>query len=172
MSGTKKKGRRLMKLPDNTSALDEIARRRRDGETVVFTNGCFDLIHIGHLRYLGEAKRLGDILVVGLNSDASVRSLKSAGRPILPQAERQEMLLSLKAVDYVLIFDEDTPLRLIETVRPDVLVKGGDWPIEKIVGHDVISSYGGRTLSLPFLSGYSTTDLIRKIRTSSAGNGE
>jgi rfaE bifunctional protein nucleotidyltransferase chain/domain len=131
---------------------------------VVFTNGCFDILHAGHVRYLAHARSLGDKLVVGLNSDESVRRLgKGPGRPIVGQNERREVLLALRAVDEVVIFDEDTPLRLIGEICPDVLVKGGDWPVEKIVGHELVLGYGGAVLSLPFVEGNSTTSIVEKI---------
>ena len=131
---------------------------------LVFTNGCFDILHVGHSRYLAQARALGNALVVGLNSDDSVRRLKGKERPVVPCEERREMLLALKAVDYVIIFDEDTPQKLIEQVRPDVLVKGGDWPVEKIVGHEFVQSYGGTVKSLPYIPGASTTDIIARVK--------
>ena len=129
----------------------------------VFTNGCFDLLHVGHLRYLQEARALGDKLIVGLNSDASVKRLKGQERPIVPQDERREMLLGIKPVDEVIIFDEDTPLRLIQEVGPDILVKGGDWAVSQIVGSDFVLENGGEVLSLPFHEGRSSTNIIAKI---------
>lgn len=129
----------------------------------VFTNGCFDLLHVGHLRYLADARALGDRLVVGLNSDSSVKRLKGEERPIVPEEERREMLLGLKPVDEVIIFEEDTPLRLIQEVKPDVLVKGGDWAIDQIVGADFVIGLGGKVLSLPFHEGRSSTNIIGKI---------
>lgn len=135
----------------------------RKNKKVVFTNGCFDILHVGHLRYLKAAKKLGDILVIGLNSDLSVSRLKGPDRPICPESERQEMLLGLKAVDYVFIFEEDTPLNLIQKIKPDILCKGGDWKKEHIVGSDFVESYGGQVLSLNFEEGHSTTNIIEKI---------
>lgn len=138
---------------------------RRQGKRIVFTNGCFDLLHPGHVRYLRAARRLGDVLVVGLNTDASVRRLgKSPDRPLVAERDRAEVMAALEMVDYVTLFDEDTPLRLIETIEPDVLVKGGDWTADRIVGADVVRSRGGRVKSLPFAPGYSTTALVRRIR--------
>ena len=131
---------------------------------VVFTNGCFDLLHAGHVDYLQRSKALGDVLVVGLNSDLSVRRLKGTGRPINPQEDRAYVLSALSSVDYVLIFEEDTPYELIKAVKPDVLVKGGDWPVQNIVGRDVLWQRGGEVLSMPLLSGYSTSAIIEKIR--------
>ena len=130
----------------------------------VFTNGCFDLLHVGHLRYLQEARELGSKLIVGLNSDASVKRLKGEQRPIVPQDERREMLLGIKPVDEVIIFDEDTPLRLIQEVCPDILVKGGDWPVSEIVGSDFVLKNNGQVLSLPFHEGRSSTNIIAKIQ--------
>ncbi len=139
------------------------ARWRDEGLTIVFTNGCFDLIHPGHVRYLHDARQLGDLLVVGINTDESVARLKGPGRPILDLGERSEILLALRWVDAVVPFDEPTPLELIETIRPHILVKGGDWPVEKIVGRDVVEAFGGKVLSLPFHEGASTTGIIDRI---------
>ncbi len=132
---------------------------RADGLKIVFTNGCFDIIHMGHVRYLREAKLLGDVLVVGLNSDRSVSRIKP-NRPVNPQDRRAEVLAALEMVDYVSIFDEETPYKLIELVRPDVLVKGGDWKKEDIVGSDIAKE----TYSLPYVSGVSTTGIIERIK--------
>ena len=134
---------------------------------IVFTNGCFDILHIGHLRYLQAAKKLGDVLIIGLNSDQSVQKLKGPSRPINPENIRREFLLGLSCVDAVEIFSQETPLELIKAVRPQVLVKGGDWPVEKIVGHEFVQSYGGQVQALPFVDGYSTTLLIKKMQQSS-----
>ena len=136
---------------------------RRQGKRIVFTNGCFDLIHPGHVRYLRAAKRLGDVLVVGLNSDASVRRLKGPGRPLVPQRDRCEVMAALEMVDYVTVFGEDTPYELIKQVQPDVLVKGGDWRPEDIVGADIVRARGGVVRSLRFTRGYSTTRLVERI---------
>lgn len=130
----------------------------------MFTNGCFDILHAGHVRYLSDAKALGDFLVVGLNSDNSIQRLKGPLRPVCNEHERLEVLSALRAVDYVIIFDEDTPLQLIERVRPAVLVKGGDWPEDKIVGSQFVKTYGGIVKSLPFHPGNSTTDIITRIK--------
>lgn len=140
----------------------EFAALPRTG-TVVFTNGCFDILHPGHVDYLERARALGDCLIVGLNSDASVRRLKGVTRPINPQESRAWVLAALRCVDGVIIFDEDTPLELIQVVEPNILVKGGDWPVERIVGREVVESRGGRVLSLPLLPGYSTTGLVEHI---------
>ncbi len=139
-------------------------RWRESGITVVFTNGCFDLLHAGHVRYLAAARALGGALAVGLNSDASVRLLKGPLRPVIPENERAEILAALESVDAVTIFEEDTPLQLIEALSPDVLVKGGDWPLDEIVGREHVVSRGGRVLSLPLLEGRSTSSIISRIR--------
>jgi rfaE bifunctional protein nucleotidyltransferase chain/domain len=144
--------------------IEERKRLRREGKRVVFTNGCFDLLHAGHVRYLREARSLGDLLVVALNSDASVRLLKGEGRPILNQDERAEIMAALQVVDYVTIFDEATPRELIARLLPDVLVKGGDWAIEAIVGGEEVEAAGGRVLSLPYLQGSSTSEIVERIR--------
>ena len=135
------------------------AKRKR----IVFTNGCFDLLHIGHVRYLEKAKILGDILVVGINSDSSVRKLKGPKRPLLPVRERAEILSGLGCVDYVTIFDELDPLKLITSLQPNVLVKGGDWTKEQIVGGEVVEKSGGEVVIIPFVKGASTSDLIEAI---------
>ena len=141
-----------------------LAAHRRAGERVVFTNGVFDLIHPGHVRYLRAAKRLGDVLVVGLNSDRSVRRLeKGPERPLVRERDRAEVMAALAMVDYVTIFGQDTPYELIKAAQPDVLVKGGDWTVDKIVGADLVLGRGGKVKSLRFAPGYSTTDIVRKI---------
>ncbi len=136
---------------------------REEGKKIVFTNGCFDLIHVGHVRYLRAAKELGDVLIVGLNSDDSVRRLKGPHRPISCQEDRAEILAALEFVDYITVFDEDTPYNLIAIIVPDVLVKGGDWDQEKIVGRDIVESRGGKVTTIPFTEGKSTTNLIKRI---------
>ncbi len=135
----------------------------RAGRRVVFTNGCFDILHPGHADLLARARARGDLLVVGVNSDASVRRLKGPTRPVNPLAERMFVLAALACTDFVTGFGEDTPLELIREVRPEVLVKGGDWSVENIVGRDVVQGLGGEVLSLPLLPGYATTDLIQRI---------
>jgi D-beta-D-heptose 7-phosphate kinase/D-beta-D-heptose 1-phosphate adenosyltransferase len=130
---------------------------------IVFTNGCFDLLHVGHLRYLEKAKTLGDILVVGVNSDRSVRGLKGPKRPILPEKERTEILSGLECVDYVTLFNEPTPLKLISLLKPHVLVKGGDWTKEDVVGRETVEGLGGKVVILPFVDGSSTTNLIETV---------
>lgn len=141
----------------------ERERLRQERRRVVFTNGCFDLLHPGHVRYLEEARALGDALIVALNSDRSVRELKGDKRPILAEAERAEVMGALRCVDYVLVFDEPTPQRVIATLLPDVLVKGGDWSIDTIVGREEVEAAGGQVLSLPFVDGVSTSEVIERI---------
>jgi rfaE bifunctional protein nucleotidyltransferase chain/domain len=149
-------------------SLDElkavVANAKRQGKTVVFTNGCFDLLHRGHLHILREAKACGDILIVALNSDRSVKALKGPTRPVLPESDRTELIGALEMVDYVVVFDEPDPYTLIETLRPDVLAKGGDWRPEKIIGSDVVEQGGGRVAVIPYLKGFSTTEIIERIR--------
>ncbi|MDF0674056.1 MAG: D-glycero-beta-D-manno-heptose 1-phosphate adenylyltransferase [Nitrospira sp.] len=145
--------------------VSSLADERAKGKRIVFTNGCFDLMHIGHTRYLQAARALGDILVVGVNSDASVRTLdKAPDRPIVPQAQRAEVLGALGCVDFVVIFDESDPLQLISAVQPDVLVKGGDWVIDRIVGRDIVEARGGVVKTIPLVPGMSTTGLLQRIR--------
>jgi rfaE bifunctional protein nucleotidyltransferase chain/domain len=146
---------------------DEFHRVYPRGEKrplTVFTNGCFDILHPGHVDYLERASALGDILVVGLNSDRSVKNIKGNFRPVNREEDRARVLAALACVDFVILFDSDTPLELIRNLVPDVLIKGGDWPKEKIVGRDTVIKAGGRVLSLDLLPGYSTTDLINRIR--------
>ena len=143
-----------------------IAYLRKQGKKIVFTNGCFDILHYGHIKYLQDAKGLADVLVLGLNSDSSVKKIKGSARPINKQLDRARVLSALSCVDYLTIFSEDTPLRLIRLIQPDVLVKGGDWQTEKIVGADFVKARGGKVLAIPYIKGYSTTKLINKIRSS------
>lgn len=138
-----------------------ICKAKADGNKIVFTNGCFDILHVGHIRYLKKAKTLGDLLIVGLNSDLSISKIKP-NRPINPQNHRAEILSSLEMVDYVVVFDEETPYELIKLVQPDVLVKGGDWKKEEIIGSDIAKE----TYSLPYVKGISTSKIIEKIRLS------
>jgi len=140
---------------------------RAAGRRIVFTNGVFDILHPGHLRYLQAARRHGDLLIVGLNSDASVRRNKGPERPINPEAERAEVLEALECVDAVSIFDEDTPADIIRRVQPDILVKGADWPADQIVGRETVEARGGRVILEPVEQGYSTTDIINRIRSAS-----
>lgn len=151
----------------------EQIERPGDGGKVVFTNGCFDIIHPGHVDYLERARSMGACLVVGLNSDASVRRLKGALRPVNDQHSRARVLAALACVDYVVVFEDDTPLELIRKVRPDVLVKGGDWSVDRIVGREVVEAAGGTVCSIPLLAGYSTTGTLERIVAMhrSVGNG-
>jgi D-glycero-beta-D-manno-heptose 1-phosphate adenylyltransferase len=159
---------RLKKIHQKIQDFDQIEVTVRQwqaaGKMVVFTNGCFDLLHYGHLHYLADARDLGDKLIVGLNSAASVRRLKGEHRPINDELTRQHLLAALEVVDAVVVFESDTPLDLICRVAPDILVKGGDWRPEQIVGSDFVLKNGGKVMSLPFVEGYSTTNLEAKIR--------
>src|ERR1043165_7863925 len=140
------------------------ASLRAEGRRLVFTNGCFDILHVGHVRYLAEARRLGDALLVAINSDRSVRALKGAGRPVMSEGERAEILAALSSVDFVSVFDEESPRALISKVLPDVLVKGGDYRLDEIHGREEVERAGGRVLSLPFVEGASTTGIIERIK--------
>lgn len=153
----------MIKILSQRALAAAVRRLQRAGRKVVFTNGCFDLLHVGHVRYLQAARRLGDALVVGVNSDASVRRIKGPGRPLTPQRERAEILAALACVDLVAIFGAATPLQLIRAVEPDILVKGGDWPVEKIVGRAVVEARGGKVRAIPFVKGKSTTGVIAGI---------
>ncbi len=157
MFETKQKIRRWEEIPRIRAYWSLLEQR------VVFTNGCFDILHLGHVEYLEAASQLGDVLVVGLNADASIRRLKGPSRPILPQEARARLLAALEFVEAVIIFDEDTPEKLIEALRPDVLVKGGDYTEDQIAGAAFVRSYGGEVALLPYIPGYSTTSLIQKI---------
>ena len=149
-------------------ARSELTRRvealKRDGRRVVFTNGCFDILHPGHVRMLEKARSLGDALIVGINSDASVQEIKGPQRPLIPEAERAELLAALAAVDFVTVFDEPTPRELIAAILPAVLVKGSDWGADEIVGREEVEAAGGEVISIPLEVGYSTTKLIERIR--------
>jgi len=148
-----------MKIVKSAEIGKIIAELKAEGKRIVFTNGCFDLLHVGHVRYLSKAKKLGDILVIGLNSDKSVSRIKP-GRPLTPEGQRAEVLSALSAVDYIILFDEKTPLKLIKEIKPDILVKGADWAKEDIVGSDIIKEV--RTISL--VKGISTSEIIRRIK--------
>jgi rfaE bifunctional protein nucleotidyltransferase chain/domain len=139
------------------------AAAKRSGKKVVFTNGCFDLLHAGHLHVLREAKKLGDVLIVGLNSDRSVKEIKGSSRPIMPEGERAELIAALEMIDYVTIFDEPDPLNLIRELKPDVVAKGGDWREDQIVGKEWVEKTGGRVAIIPYLNGHSTTDIVDTI---------
>jgi len=152
------------KIVSQDELIPLIAREKRNGRRVVFTNGCFDLLHPGHVRCLAEARALGDLLVVAINSDSSVRGNKGPERPLVPQNDRAEVLAALSSVDYVTIFDEPTPRDLIARVLPSVLVKGADWAPNEVVGREQVEAAGGRVISIPLAPGYSTTRLLQKIR--------
>lgn len=140
------------------------AQARKDGKVVVFTNGCFDLLHRGHVHILRQAKASGDILIVGINSDRSVHSIKGPKRPILPQSDRIELIAAMEMVDYVIVYDEPDPYNLIAAIKPNLLAKGGDWSAEKIIGADIVERDGGRVAVIPYLPGNSTTEIIERIR--------
>lgn len=140
------------------------AKIKSENKKLVFTNGCFDILHKGHISYLNEAKNLGDTLIIGVNSDASVKKLKGDDRPVTNEQDRMFALDNLKAVDYVILFTEDTPFNLIKEIQPDVLVKGGDWKAQDIVGSDIVLNNGGEVKSLNFVNGYSTSSILEKIR--------
>ena len=144
--------------------LPVLARETRAGKKIVFTNGCFDILHVGHVRYLQKARTLGDLLVVGVNADSSVKKIKGPGRPVNSQRARAEVLAALECVDFIVFFASSTPLELIRSVRPQVLVKGGDWPKHKIVGAALVEAGGGLVRTLPFIPGFSTTRVLGKIR--------
>ena len=140
-----------------------VARLKKQGKEIVFTNGCFDILHVGHVRYLTRARKLGDILVVGLNTDRSVRMIKGEKRPIVSEEERAEVLASLEVIDYVVLFDEPDPLRVITALKPTILVKGADWQKDKIIGRDVVEGSGGRVVRVPLVPGSSSTGVIERI---------
>lgn len=163
MKGQRSRVKGIGKILSRERLTKTLAILRKKGKKVVFTNGCFDILHVGHVDYLAKAKGLGDVLVVGLNSDDSVRRLKGAGRPINKERDRAKVLSGLVFVDFITIFGEDTPKKLIEMLSPDVLVKGGDWKKKDIVGADFVRSCGGRVVTIPFVKGYSTTSIIKKM---------
>lgn len=155
-------------MPAKLKSLNELAliaaRARAAGKIVVFTNGCFDLLHRGHVHLLRHAKALGDLLIVGLNSDRSVSAIKGPARPILPETDRIELIAAMEMVDYIVLFDEPDPFKVIAAILPSVLVKGGDWGAERIVGADIVAAHGGQVEVVPYLSGFSTTEIIERIR--------
>ena len=151
------------KIKERKELLRIVENLKAKGKRIVFTNGCFDLLHLGHVRYLEEARSLGDVLVVGVNSDSSVRKLKGPKRPILPEEERTEILSGLGCVDYVTLFNEPDPLKLITSLKPNLLVKGGDWTREQIVGREVVERSGGELVIIPFVRGASTSNVIETI---------
>lgn len=152
------------KVMELAAASEHLRQRRSQGAEVVFTNGCFDLLHAGHARLLHDARALGDLLVVAINSDASIRRLKGASRPIVPEGERALLLAHLEAVDVVVVFDEDTPLATLDVLRPNVLVKGGDYVPDTVVGRDEVEAYGGRVAIVPLVEGWSTSEIIQRIQ--------
>ncbi len=155
----------LKKIVTRPALVDILSTHRAERRRIVFTNGCFDLIHVGHTRYLQAARDLGDVLVVGVNTDASIRGLnKGTGRPIVPESQRAEVLAALACVDYVILFDEPDPGRLVADLQPDVLVKGGDWGLDQIVGREIVEAHGGVVKTIPLVPGISTTALVEKIK--------
>ncbi|MBU0575154.1 MAG: D-glycero-beta-D-manno-heptose 1-phosphate adenylyltransferase [Proteobacteria bacterium] len=160
MGGTE----RMKKILTWEELKKEADRLRGKGKKIAFTNGCFDILHVGHVQYLREARKTGDLLILGLNSDASVQAIKGEKRPLVPQGERAEVVASLMSVDYVTVFDETTPLKLIEYLRPDILVKGGNWKEEEVVGRDAVRSWGGKVVIVQMTEGASTTNIVEKIR--------
>ena len=153
-----------MKVLSGSAAVALVEHLRHDGRTVVFTNGVFDLLHPGHVRYLQDARREGDALIVGVNSDRSVKAIKGPTRPLTPEAERAEILAALACVDAVVIFDEDDPREIIERLQPDVLAKGADWPADRIIGRETVEAGGGRVVRIPLAEGYSSSAIIKKIQ--------
>lgn len=157
-----------LNVSDKVKSLGELkgitASAKTNGKIVVFTNGCFDLLHRGHIYLLREAKALGDLLVVAINSDSSVKAIKGPTRPILAETDRLELIASMEMVNYVLLFDEPDPYKIISVLHPNILVKGGDWPAEEVVGGDIVQANGGKVVVIPYLKGFSTTEIIAKIR--------
>ena len=152
-------------------AILRFGREKRNGRRVVFTNGCFDLVHPGHIETLEKARELGDVLIVGVNSDRSVREMKGAGRPIVPEQERAEVLSALECVDAVVVFDEPTPREIVSALLPDVLVKGGDWASDRIIGREEVEGAGGGVVRAPVVAGYSTSAMVKKIQELDGSNG-
>jgi rfaE bifunctional protein nucleotidyltransferase chain/domain len=161
----------MSRILDDAGLERFVGQARANGQRVVFTNGAFDILHPGHIRYLQAARSYGDVLIVGLNSDASVRRNKGEGRPINPEGERAEVLTALACVDAVSLFDQETPVDIIRRVQPDVLVKGADWPADQIVGRDTVEARGGRVVLEPVEQGYSTSTIIDKVRSSTRAGG-
>ena len=154
----------MNKILERTALKDKLEKLRKKGKKIAFTNGCFDILHVGHVRYLREAKKTADVLVLALNSDSSVRSIKGEKRPLMNEKERAEILAALECIDFVTIFQELTPLELINYLKPDILIKGGDWPEEKVVGREEIKKWGGRVAIIPEVEGKSTTNIVEKIK--------
>jgi D-beta-D-heptose 7-phosphate kinase/D-beta-D-heptose 1-phosphate adenosyltransferase len=153
----------MKKILERNVLKNKLEELRKEGKKIAFTNGCFDILHVGHIRYLREAKKTADVLVLALNSDSSVRAIKGEKRPLMSEEERAEILAALEFIDFVTIFQELTPLELINYLKPDVLIKGGDWPEEKIVGGEEIKKWGGRVVIIPEVTGKSTTNIVEKI---------
>lgn len=154
----------MNKILDRKTLKEKLDTVRNEGKKIAFTNGCFDILHVGHVRYLREAKKTADILVLALNSDSSVRSIKGEKRPLVGEEERAEILAALEFIDFVTIFQELTPLELISYLKPDILIKGGDWPEDKVVGRDEVKKWGGRVILIPEVEGKSTTNIVEKIK--------
>jgi rfaE bifunctional protein nucleotidyltransferase chain/domain len=154
----------MNKVLDRETLKDQMDELRKKGKKIAFTNGCFDILHVGHVRYLREAKKTADVLVLALNSDSSVKSIKGEKRPLVCEQERAEVLAALEFIDFITIFSEPTPLKLIDYLRPDILIKGGDWPEEKVVGRESVKKWGGRIIIIPEVKGKSTTNIVDKIR--------
>ena len=152
------------KIRSREELKDEVGRLKAGGKKIVFTNGCFDILHVGHTRYLGEAKKLGDVLIVAVNSDSSVKAIKGEKRPLVPEAERVEVIASLEVVDFATVFVEETPVALIEELEPDVIVKGGDWDEKDVAGRESVKKWGGKVAIIPQVEGVSTTNVVEKIR--------
>jgi rfaE bifunctional protein nucleotidyltransferase chain/domain len=153
----------MNKILDRELLKEKLAVLRKEGKKIAFTNGCFDILHVGHVRYLKEAKKTADILILALNSDSSVRAIKGEKRPLVGEEERAELLAALECIDFVTIFTESTPLALICYLQPDLLIKGGDWPEDKVVGRDEIKKWGGHVTIIPEVAGKSTTNIVDKI---------
>jgi rfaE bifunctional protein nucleotidyltransferase chain/domain len=153
----------MNKILDREILKEKLAVLRKEGKKIAFTNGCFDILHVGHVRYLKEAKKTADILILALNSDSSVRAIKGEKRPLVGEEERAELLAALECIDFVTIFTEPTPLALICYLQPDLLIKGGDWPEDKVVGRDEIKKWGGHVTIIPEVAGKSTTNIVDKI---------
>ena len=154
----------MNKILERETLRNKLEALRKKGKKIAFTNGCFDILHVGHVRYLREAKKTADVLVLALNSDSSVRSIKGEKRPLMPENERAEVLAALEFIDFVTIFPELTPLELINYLKPDVLIKGGDWPEEKVVGREEIKKWGGKVAIIPEVEGKSTTNIVEMIK--------
>jgi rfaE bifunctional protein nucleotidyltransferase chain/domain len=154
----------MNKILDRKILQEKLDILRKEGKIIAFTNGCFDILHVGHVRYLRAAKKTADVLVLALNSDSSVQSIKGEKRPLVPEEERAEIMASLEYIDFVTIFPELTPLELINYLKPDIIIKGGDWPEDKVVGRDDVKKWGGRVILIPEVAGKSTTNIVEKIK--------